>query len=275
MTDPQASVEEDRKRVEETRSPLVAHLAELRQRLLYSIVGIGIAFGICFYFADHIYAFLVAPYAHAVEGEAGRRLIFTALHETFFTYVKLSFWGAICLAFPVIASQIYMFVAPGLYAHEKRAFLPFLIATPILFIAGGSLVYYGIMPVAIEFFLGFESQGVDGSLPIQLEAKVDEYLGLVTKLIFAFGLSFQLPIVLSLLARIGVIDAAWLKRQRKYAIIIVFAAAAVLTPPDPVSQIGLALPILLLYELSILSAKIIEKRKAEQSAEEVDQADEI
>lgn len=266
MIDQQPSIEaDDRKRVEETRSPLVAHLGELRQRLLYSILGLALGFAVCFYFAEYIYAFLVAPYAHAVEGEEGRRLIFTALHETFFTYVKLSFWAAICLSFPIIASQIYMFVAPGLYAHEKKAFLPFLIATPILFVAGGSLVYYVIMPVAIEFFLSFESQGAAGSLPIELEAKVGEYLGLVTKLIFAFGLSFQLPIVLTLLARIGVIDSAWLKRQRKYAIVITFAAAAFLTPPDPISQIGLALPILILYELSILSAGLIEKRRNAQS----------
>ncbi len=272
MTDRQPSIEaDDRKRVEETRSPLVAHLAELRQRLLYSILGLALAFAVCFYFAEYIYAFLVAPYADAVAGEEGRRLIFTALHETFFTYVKLSFWAAICLAFPVIATQVYMFVAPGLYAHEKKAFLPFLIATPVLFIAGGSLVYFVIMPVAIEFFLSFESQGAAGSLPIELEAKVGEYLGLVTKLIFAFGLSFQLPIVLTLLARIGVIDSAWLKRQRKYAIVIVFASAAVLTPPDPVSQIGLALPILILYELSILSARLIEKRRAAADGDNSDQ----
>jgi len=257
--------EEDRRRVEDTRSPLVAHLAELRTRLLYSIVGLGLAFGLCFYFAEYIYEFLVHPYAVAVQGEEGRRLIFTALHETFFTYIKLSFWAAICLAFPIIATQIYMFVAPGLYKHERRAFLPFLFATPVLFIAGASLVYYGVMPVAIKFFLSFESAGLSGGLPIQLEAKVNEYLDLVTKLIFAFGLAFQLPVVLTLLARVGIIDSDWLKRQRKYAIVIVFVAAAVLTPPDPISQIGLALPILILYEVSILAARLIEKKREQQS----------
>lgn len=272
MTDEQTAdiADDDRKRVEETRSPLVAHLAELRTRLLYSIVGLSLAFGLCFYFAEYIYEFLVHPYAAAVEGEEGRRLIFTALHETFFTYIRLSFWAAICLAFPVIASQIYMFVAPGLYKHERRAFLPFLFATPVLFIAGGALVYYGVMPVAIKFFLSFESAGLAGGLPIQLEAKVNEYLDLVTKLIFAFGLAFQLPVVLTLLARVGIIDSAWLKRQRKYAIVIVFVAAAVLTPPDPISQIGLALPILILYELSIVAARLIEKKRAEREAENED-----
>jgi len=157
--------------------------------------------------------------------------------------------------------QVWKFIAPGLYKNEKKALLPYLLATPVLFLLGGLLVYYLVMPLAIKFFLSFESSGINTNLPIQLEAKVNEYLSLIMKLIFAFGLSFQLPIILSLLARIGVVDSMFLKKRRKYVIVIIFAAAAILTPPDPITQIGLAIPLLILYELSIFSVKIIEKRK--------------
>ena len=252
--------------IEASRAPLIDHLIELRRRLMWALAALAVTFVGAYIFADQIYAFLVQPYADAVAGEEGRRLIFTALHETFFTYIKVAFWTAVCVSFPVIAGQIYAFVAPGLYTHERRAFIPFLLATPILFIAGASLVYYGVMPMAIDFFLQFEKGAEGGGLAIQLEAKVNEYLSLVMKLIFAFGLSFQLPVVLTLLGRAGIIDADWLKKRRKYAVVLVFAAAALLTPPDPISQLGLALPILLLYEASIWLVKMAEKKRAESEA---------
>ena len=190
-----------------------------------------------------------------------RRLIFTALHEAFLTYLKVAFFAAIFISSPVFLSQIWKFIAPGLYKNEKQALLPYLIATPTLFILGGCLVYYLIMPLAIKFFLTFETVAEPGIIPIQLEAKVNEYLSLIMRLIFAFGISFQLPIILSLLARIGIIDSEYLKLRRKYVIVIIFAIAAILTPPDPITQIGLALPLLLLYELSILTVKFIEKKR--------------
>ena len=195
-----------------------------------------------------------------------RRLIFTALHEAFLTYLKVAFFASFFVTSPFILIQIWKFIAPGLYDHEKSAIMPYLVVTPILFLLGGMLVYYLIMPLAIKFFLSFESTGLNTALPIQLEAKVNEYLSLVMKLIFAFGLSFQLPVVLSLLARIGVVDSQFLKERRKYVVVIIFAAAALLTPPDPVTQIGLAIPLLLLYELSIISVKFIEKKNKEKNA---------
>ena len=226
-----------------------------------------ILFLICYIFSEEIYGFLVSPYAEAVkDSEIERRLIFTALQETFLTYIKVAFFAAFFLTCPYILIQIWKFVAPGLYEHEKSALMPYLVLTPILFLLGGMLVYYLIMPLAIKFFLSFESTGLTTALPIQLEAKVNEYLSLVMKLIFAFGISFQLPIILSLLARIGFIDSVFLKERRKYVVIIIFAVAAVLTPPDPVTQIGLAVPLLLLYELSIISVKIIEKKAEKKDA---------
>jgi len=239
----------------------ISHLSELRKRLIYSFIFIFIFFIFCYFFAEYIYGFLVEPYAKAVKNDGTeRRLIFTALQETFLTYLKVSFFAAFFITCPYILMQIWKFIAPGLYKHEKIAILPYLILTPILFFLGGMLVYYLIMPLAIKFFLSFESSGLNTSLPIQLEAKVNEYLSLVMKLIFAFGLSFQLPVVLSLLARVGIVDSQFLKERRKYVVVIIFAAAAILTPPDPVTQIGLAIPLLILYELSILSVNIIEKK---------------
>ena len=240
----------------------VEHLTELRSRLLKSFIYLFISFIICYFFAEEIYAFLVEPYANAVKNdEIDRRLIFTALHETFISYLKIAFFSAMFISSPIILLQFWKFVAPALYKNEKKALLPYLIATPTLFLLGGMLVYYLIMPLAIKFFLSFETPQTVNNLPIQLEAKVNEYLSLVMRLIFAFGLSFQLPVLLSLLAKVGFIDSVYLKKRRKYVVIIIFIAAAILTPPDPITQIGLAIPLLLLYELSILSVKIIEKRK--------------
>ena len=243
----------------------VSHLTELRQRLIHSFIFLIIFFVICYFFSEYIYGFLVEPFAQAVKDDnSNRRLIFTALQETFLTYLKVSFFTAFFVTCPYILMQIWKFVAPGLYKHEKKAIMPYLILTPILFFLGGMLVYYLIMPLAIKFFLSFESTGASTNLPIQLEAKVNEYLSLVMKLIFAFGISFQLPVVLSLLARIGVVDSKFLKTRRKYVVVIIFAAAAILTPPDPITQIGLAIPLLILYELSIFSVNFIEKKKIEQ-----------
>ena len=243
-----------------------SHFVELRSRLIKSIIFIFIVFVISYTFAEHIYSFLVNPYAEAVKDDTTqRRLIFTALHETFITYLKVAFFAAIFLGSPILLIQIYKFIAPGLYKNEKKALLPYLIFTPILFLFGGMLVYYLVMPLAIKFFLSFETMGSNTSLPIQLEAKVNEYLSLIMRLIFAFGVSFQLPVILSLLARIGIVDSKYLQERRKYFVVIIFALAAILTPPDPITQIGLALPLLLLYELSILTVKLIEKKENAQS----------
>ena len=245
----------------EKKSTVSEHLIELRSRLLKSIIFLIITFIVCYIFSDKIYNFLVDPYAQAVKDDGNsRRLIFTALHETFLTYLKLAFFAAFFFSCPLILMQIWKFVAPGLYKDEKLALLPFLIATPVLFLLGGMLVYYLIMPLAIKFFLSFETAAINGSLPIQLEAKVNEYLSLVMRLILAFGISFQLPVFLTLLAKVGFITSEYLKTRRKYVVIIIFSMAAILTPPDPITQIGLALPLLLLYEISIFTVKFVEKK---------------
>ena len=239
----------------------VSHITELRSRLIHSFIFLFVFFIFCYFFAEYLYGFLVEPYAQAVKNDSiPRRLIFTALQETFLTYLKVAFFASFFVTSPFILIQIWKFIAPGLYDHEKIAIMPYLVITPILFFLGGALVYYLIMPLAIKFFLSFESTGLATNLPIQLEAKVNEYLSLVMKLIFAFGLSFQLPVVLSLLARVGVVDSEFLKTRRKYVVVIIFTAAAILTPPDPITQIGLAIPLLILYELSIFSVRLIEKK---------------
>ena len=246
---------------DEKEGGFISHLTELRKRLINSFIFLAIFFIACYFFAEHLYGFLVEPYAKAVKNDGTeRRLIFTALQETFLTYLKVSFFTSFFVTSPYILIQIWKFIAPGLYKHEKLAIMPYLVITPILFFLGGALVYYLVMPLAIKFFLSFESTGINTNLPIQLEAKVNEYLSLIMKLIFAFGLSFQLPVVLSLLARVGIVDSEFLRTRRKYVIVIIFAAAAILTPPDPITQIGLAIPLLILYELSIFSVSLIEKK---------------
>ncbi len=253
--------------IEDSKAPLISHLVELRDRLKWVVIAFFAAFCVSYFFAEQIYSFLVRPLAtiYADMGVENPRMIYTALTEAFFTYLKVSFYTALFISFPIFASQIYKFAAPGLYQNEKKAFYPFLIATPILFALGAGLVYYFIFPLAWKFFLSFQTVGSSGGLPIQLEAKVNEYLSLVLKLMFAFGLAFQLPVAITLLSTAGLVSATSLRKKRKYAIVVAFAAAAILTPPDLISQIGLGIPIILLFEISIFLASLIEKKKGYNS----------
>ena len=254
--------------LDDRKMSLIEHLTELRKRLMFAAIGFIVIFLICFYFANPFFNFLVAPLAEVWEGDPNRRLIFTAMHEKFFTNIKVAFFAAAFISFPIFASQVWMFVAPGLYKNEKGAFLPFLIATPFLFFGGGAFVYYFVMPVAWEFFTSFEQLSAGaGELAIELEPKVNEYLSLVMRLIFAFGLSFELPVVLSLMARVGIVTPDGLRKKRRYAIVSAFIAAAVLTPPDPLSQLALAIPIIILYEVSIYCATLIWRSKDRAAAE--------
>ncbi|MEM8833304.1 MAG: twin-arginine translocase subunit TatC [Pseudomonadota bacterium] len=248
----------------EVKQPVTSHLIELRKRLMWVFGAMAIGTVLCFLFVESLYGFLVEPLANAMGEGSTNRLIYTGLTEAFFTYLKVAFFAGIFLTFPILLTQIWLFIAPGLYKDEKNAFLPFFAATPLLFFTGGAVVYYGIIPMAWPFFLSFQSAGAETALPIQLEARVSEYLDLIMTLIFAFGLCFQLPVLLTLMGKAGLVTSAGLKKKRKYAIIGTFAVAAFLTPPDVISQVGLAVPILGLYELSIYLVKMFEEKRNEK-----------
>lgn len=264
--------------IDKSSAPLLDHLIELRTRLMWSIGGFFAAFLVCFFFAKQLFNLLVIPFKWATEW-AGLdthkvELIYTAPQEFFFTQIKLAMFGGLVIAFPLIAAQIYKFVAPGLYKNERGAFLPFLIASPILFLMGASLVYFFFTPMVMWFFLAMQQAGTDDQVQISLLPKVSEYLSLIMTLIFSFGLVFQLPVVTTLMVRVGLLSSQGLAEKRKWAIVIAFVVAAVLTPPDPVSQIGLALPTILLYEVSIWTARLIErKREQERVAREKQEAE--
>jgi sec-independent protein translocase protein TatC len=244
--------------------PLLEHLVELRRRVMWSVAAFFVCFVVSYHFSAQIYGFLAQPLVDILEQQSGtpRRLIFTQLYEVFFTYLRVAFFGAAFVSFPVIASQIWLFVAPGLYRSEKRAMLPFLAATPVLFLLGAALAYYFVFPFAWRFFISFESP-TTSSVPIQLEAKVSEYLDLVMKLIFAFGVTFELPVLLTLLAKVGIVSSAGLRKFRRYAYVGMFVVAAILAPPDVITQTGLAIPLIGLYEISIIAAKMVEPKPVE------------
>ncbi|MCQ8874645.1 twin-arginine translocase subunit TatC [Mesorhizobium sp. LMG17149] len=254
--------------IEKSSAPLMEHLIELRRRLIWSLGGFFVAFLVCFFFAKKLFNLLVVPFKWATQW-AGLdphkvELIYTAPQEFFFTQVKLAMFGGMVIAFPLIATQIYKFIAPGLYKNERNAFLPFLIASPILFLMGASLVYFFFTPMVMWFFLAMQQAGTDDQVQISLLPKVSEYLSLIMTLIFSFGLVFQLPVVTSLMTRVGMLSSKGLAEKRKWAIVIAFVVAAILTPPDPMSQIGLAIPTILLYEVSIWAARLIERDREKQ-----------
>lgn len=237
---------------------LVEHLLELRTRLFYGLIPFVAAFGVCYYFADTLFLFLAKPLIQASPG--GIKMIYTGMAEAFLTYVKVALYGALFISFPFLAWQLWTFVAPGLYRHERRAFLPFLILTPVLFLLGASLAYYFVFPLAWDFFASFQIIDPTAGVSLHLEPKANEYVSLSMKMIFAFGLCFQMPILLALMARAGMVQAASLRSKRRYMIVIFFTLAAILTPPDVVSQIGLAIPLILLYEVSIVWVARQEKK---------------
>lgn len=251
------------KDIDESQAPLLDHLVELRARLVRSVLALAVAFGVCLYFADDILGFLIQPLKGAFQGDQGQ-LIFTKLYEVFFVELKVSLFAAFCLSFPVIANQLWAFIAPGLYAKEKRAFLPFLLATPILFTAGASLAYFVVMPTAFRWFLAFEGEA--GGLTIQALPSANDYLSLVMQFILAFGISFLLPVLLLLLHRAGIVTRAQLVGARRYIIVLVLAVSAIITPPDPGSQLLLAVPLLLLFEGSLLLMRIFDRKLTAEDA---------
>jgi sec-independent protein translocase protein TatC len=251
--------------IDDKPMPLLDHLVELRQRLIWSAVAFLGCFMVAYFFSSQIYYFLAEPLAKVLrdQGNPAPHLIYTQLYEAFFTKIKVAFFGGAFISFPIVAIQIWLFVAPGLYRSEKRALLPFLVATPVLFLLGAALAYYFVFPFAWRFFASFQSEQGGGGVPIELLPKVGEYLDLVMKLIFAFGITFQLPVALTLLAKVGITSSAQLKRFRRYAYVGMFVIAAVLAPPDVITQTGLALPLIALYEISIFSAKWVEPKPVE------------
>jgi sec-independent protein translocase protein TatC len=247
--------------------PLLEHLAELRTRLLWSAGGFLIAFFVCYHFSFQIYEFIAHPLVQVLKSRGEEpRLIYTALYEAFFTYIKVSVYAAAFISFPIISTQVWLFIAPGLYRSEKRALLPFIAATPILFLGGAALAYYFIFPMAFRFFLSFQTPAhhaaADG-MKIELMARVSDYLGLVMKLVFAFGVAFELPVALTLMGKVGIISSKTLKKFRRYAYVGCFVVAAVLTPPDVLTQTSLAVPLILLYEISIIAVRLVEPKPLE------------
>ncbi|KKC26759.1 twin-arginine translocase subunit TatC [Sphingomonas sp. SRS2] len=247
--------------LDESRAPLLDHLLELRRRLLMSLAALALCFGVCFYFARPIFAFLVQPLLRAGQG----KLIYTQIFEAFFVEIKVAFFAAMMLAFPIIANQIWQFVAPGLYRNEKRALLPFILATPVLFLSGAALAYYVAIPVALHFLLSF--QGNLGGVQQEALPGVGNYLSFIMQFLFGFGLSFLLPVLLMLLERAGIVTRKQLVAARRYAIVGAVAIAAVLTPPDIGSQILLAVPLILLYELALICIWFTERRRKNEAPE--------